>query len=145
MKRKHVVLAVAAILGLGLSFLAGRAAANSAAFAFTMELRAVNGEKNKKFHSLDAGELTLSGAIWVVSKNRGSTAAPEVVEIKVKKSGLLASEVCSVSLTPNTIFNAKRSFEKSCGKVESGTYWVFVTRPRSDGWHLKGSGSLVTK
>lgn len=144
MKRGHVMLVVAAFLGLVLAAFARKAAASSAAFAFTMEKRAVWGNKNKRLHTLDAGELTLSGGVWVVSKSRGSSSAPDVVTIEVHK-GQEENKVCSVSMVPSTTFNDKRAFDKSCGRVESGSYWIFVSRPNEDGWHLKGSGALVTK
>jgi hypothetical protein len=52
--------------------------------------------------------------------------------------------VCSVSVTPKIIFNDKSAFEKSCGHIDSGTYWIFVARPNEDGWHIQGSGTLAT-
>ena len=145
MKSRRAACVMTALLGVGLAILAGKAFANSATFAFTMELRAVHGNKNLKLHALDAGELTLSGAVWVVSKNRGASSTPDTIDIAVKKDNALKSQVCSATVIPNTVFNAKRSFEKSCGRIESGTYWIDVNRPTEDGWHVKGSGTLVTK
>ena len=144
MKQKLVMLIAAGGLGLAIAIGTGKAVANSAAFSFTMEMRAVWGNRNGKFHTLDAGELTLSGDVWVVSKNGGANSTPDVVTIEVHR-GTGVSAVCSVKVTPSTTFNDKRTFDKSCGRVESGSYWVFVERTNPDGWHLKGSGTLVTK
>lgn len=146
MKRKHSRLIAAVIVSfLAIGAFAGRAVANSSGFGFTMEQRYVNGEKNKQLHALDAGELTFSGNVWVTSKNVGATSAPEVIEIAVWKIGVLGSRVCAASVTPNTIFNDKRSFSRSCGRIEGGTYWIEVSRKKVDGWHIKGSGALATK
>lgn len=145
MNRRIAFLVPAAAMALAFAVLAGRAAANSSAFSFTMHRRAVNGQKNGKLHRLDAGELTLGGSIWVVSKDGGARSTPHTVKIKVMETGVLGSEVCSVSATPNTIFNAKRAVDKSCGRVESGSFWLLVSRSDDDGWHLQGSGTLSTK
>lgn len=145
MKRKIAILVPAAALALAFAILTGRAAANSAAFSFTMHRRAVNGKDNNKLHPLDAGELTLSGSIWVVSKDGGARSTPVPVEVTVKKNGLISSTVCTTVVTPDTIFNAKRALQKSCGHIESGMYWIFAVKNQEDGWHLQGSGSLATK
>jgi hypothetical protein len=143
-RQPRPVLVATAVSGLLLAVFAGKVAASSAAFSFTMEKRAVWGNRNKKLHALDAGELNLSGGVWVVSKNRGSSAAPDVVTIEVHK-GQEEDKVCSASVVPSTQFNEKRTFDKSCGRIEAGNYWVFLSRPNEAGWHLKGSGALVTK
>jgi hypothetical protein len=59
------------VAALVLAVFGGQAAANSVTFEFYMERRAVDGSKNLKRHALDAGELTLSGAVWVVNKDGG--------------------------------------------------------------------------
>jgi hypothetical protein len=137
-------MAAVVLVGLAAGSLAGRAAANTAAFSFVMERRAVHGKGNGKLHALDAGELTLSGGVWVVSKNRGSTSTPTEVEIAVYRDGQEA-EVCSVTVKPSTIFNEKRSSEKTCGRVETASYWLLVSKKNDDGWDIKGSGTLTTK
>lgn len=129
---------------------AGKAVASSAAFAFTMKLRYVDGERNKQLHTLDAGGLTLSGNIWVTSKKARATSSPSAVTVTVYKTGIIDSEKCHVSVTPDRIFNNKVSFSKSCGQVEAGTYCVKVSKPKAiddtgDGWEIQGSGTLSTK
>lgn len=150
MNRKYTrVMALAIVFGL-VSVATGRlAAASSAAWEFTMKLRAVDGERNKTFHALDGGVLTLSGSIWVTSKLARATDEPQPIRISVQKRGLFNSEVCTLSLTPERTFNKKNSFSMSCGSVVDGTYFLFLSKRKSiddtgDGWHIQGSGTLVT-
>jgi hypothetical protein len=115
-----------------------------------MDNRYVDGQKNKQIHSLDAGELTISGDIWVTSKNARATSSPQSISLRVAATGLFGSTACTVSVTPDSTLNKKRSFSKSCGRIESGTYWIEVSKDKAidktgDGWHLRGSGSLTTK
>lgn len=140
----------AVALALALATVAGRALANSSAFAFTMNMRHVDGEKNKQSHALDAGDLTINGNVWVTSKRARATSTPESITFRVAETGLLGSTVCTVSVTPDTIFNSKRAFSKSCDRIKSGTYWIEVSKGQAidkmgDGWQLQGSGTLTTK
>jgi hypothetical protein len=149
MKRICLKLVVAAVLVVS-AMLARKAIANSSGFSFIMNLRYVDGEKNKVLHTLDAGDLTLSGKVWAISKRARTTPEPESIAITVYKTGILNSEVCSVSVTPSKVLNDKVSFSKSCGQVESGTYCVKVSKGKAlddtgDGWQLQGAGNLTTK
>src|SRR5262245_5974976 len=97
---------------------ASSAAANSSSFSWTMNNRFVDGEKNKMFHPLDDGPLTLSGDIWATGKKSRATSDPESITIRVLKRGVFNSEACTVSVTPDKTLNKKKSFSKSCGHVE---------------------------
>lgn len=130
-------------LGIALAVIASQAVANSAAFSFVMERRAVHGKRNGKLHALDAGELTLNGGVWVVSKAVGASSSPVSVEIVVYKEP--ETKVCSAVVTPSKIFNDKRSATTSCGRVDAGNYWIFAVKDDVDGWHVKGSGTMDTK
>jgi len=147
-----ILTAATAAMTVGFVFAAfsHRAVASSAAYSFTMLLRCVNGEKNKTLHPLDAGSLTISGTIWVTSKVARATAEPDPITIRLYRSSLFNSEICTVTVTPDRVFNKKTSFTKSCGDVEAGTYFFIVSKPDAidklgDGWHIQGSGALVTK
>lgn len=147
---RRVALIAALAMALAIAVFAGTAMANSSAFAFTMELRFVSGERNKKTHALDAGELTLNGNLWVTSKKARSTSKPKPIAIRVAETGLLGSTICTVSVTPDTIFNNKVPFSRSCGRIKGGTYWIEVSKDQAidktgDGWHLQGAGTLTTK
>ena len=151
MKRSYANLILpAALVGALIGFVTGKAVASSAAFAFTMNLRYVDGEKNKMLHTLDDGDLTLSGDLWVTGKKSKATSDPDSISISVYKKGLVNSELCSTSVIPDRIFNKKVAFSKSCGHAESDTYFLTVSKGEAldktgDGWQIQGSGSLVTK
>lgn len=150
MKRKYLNITAATFAIVAIAVFAGSAVASSAAFAFTMNLRYVDGKKNNILHTLDAGDLTLSGKIWVTSKKARAASNPEPVTITVWKPGIVNSDKCSVSVTPDRILNQKVSFTKSCGHIESGTYFIAVSKSDAfdksgDGWQCQGSGTLSTK
>lgn len=150
MKRKLARLVAAVVMaGVPTFFLAGTGVANSASFAWTMNLRFVHGKKNGQLHSLDAGELTLSGKIWIHEKAARTASSPDKVTVEVLKDTFLDNIVCTVEVTPSTTLNSKKEYSKACGRVESGKYWLRIYKPKSlddtgDGWRSQSSGTLTT-
>lgn len=152
MKRKFLELVAATVpAGLAMVVFAGRAVANSSAYAFTMKLRYVSGRDNNRPHTLDAGELTLSGQIWATNKSVRSTSTPQPITIEVAKPGLFSPvPICTLSVMPDVILNSKRPYSRSCGRIEGGTYWIIASKSKTwdksgDGWRIQGSGTLTTK
>ncbi len=152
MKRKMVKRVAAMVLaGLVMVVFAGSAVANASDYAFTMNWRYVSGKENKRFHTLDSGELTLSGKIWVHQKRYDASPVPLPVRIEVLKG--IDSErdvVCTLEVTPDVILNSKRAYSKSCGRIEGGSYWLRISKSKTqtsdgEGWHSQGSGTLTTR
>lgn len=140
------VVGVAMVIGLG-----GVSVANTARFTFIMQCRYVGGDKTGVTHVLDAGELTLSGAIWITDKRLANPATePATVTIELMQGDHFKTSFCSVEVTPDRIFNRRTNFSKSCGRIEAGTYWVRVWKKGArdkdgDGWHSQGDGILTVK
>ncbi len=141
MKLKFVkYLAAMVVASIVIAIFAGTAAANSSAYTFTMALRYVSGKDNKTFHTLDAGELTLGGKIWITDKRPDADSTPMPISITVIKAGLLGPEVCTVTVTPDTILNSPRAYSQLCGHIEGGMYWLRISKRQArsrdgDGWH----------
>lgn len=132
-----------------IALLAGRAVASSSSFSWVMNNRQVHGQNNGRLHALDAGELTLSGKIWITEKKGKSATTPLPITIKVFKEGSERDAVCSVTVIPDTAVNNKKEYSKSCGRIESGKYWILINKdgadnPDGEGWHNQGTGSLIT-
>ncbi|MBK9258425.1 MAG: hypothetical protein IPM54_01155 [Polyangiaceae bacterium] len=131
-------------------------ASSSSPFNWTMQWRLVNGRTNKRFHVLEAGTLTLSGKLWIHEKRRGAPSRPMRIKIEVVKEsndGTDSDEknsLCSVIVTPSTTLHERTEYSKSCGRIETGKYWIRVNKFEAesgdgDGWHNQGSGILVTE
>lgn len=150
MKRNFATLVgTAALPCLALTIFGGEAAASSSSFAWVMNNRQVNGQKNGRLHALDAGELTLSGKIWITEKKAKSASTPLPITIKVFKEGSERDAVCSVTVIPDTAVNNKKDYARSCGRIEGGKYWVLINKdgadnPDGEGWHNQGTGALTT-
>lgn len=151
MKSKRIGYALSTIVALLVVAIASSAIASSSAFSFTMFLRVVRGDRNKMLHSLDAGELTISGEVETTgSVASPATKKPVAVSFEVRQKGtILSSSVCSASVTPDPALSKKVSFSKSCGKIGKGIYYIIVSKDyqakTGDGWHITGSGTLVTR
>ena len=132
-----------------LAGLAGGAAANSSAFSWTMRWRYVGGDRNSRYHALDAGALTINGKLWIYEKARASASSPLTIQIEVLKENDEKNVLCTLTVVPSTILNDKKEFSKTCGRIETGKYWVRITKPGAtnhdgDGWHNQGAGTLAT-
>jgi hypothetical protein len=122
-----------------------------------MEWRFVSGRANRRFHVLDAGTLTLSGKLWAYEKRRAGAAQPQAVKIEVLKDDGNDGQddedrtaFCSAIVTPSAVLNERKEFSTSCGRVESGKYWIRISKPTAqshdgDGWHNQGHGTLSTQ
>ena len=150
MQLRHTKVAAAALAGL-MALLCGTALASSLSFAWTMNNRYVNGKTNGRFHTLDAGELTLSGKIWITEKRAAAASTPLSISMSVVKEQDSSERdaVCTVTVTPDTTINNKKEFSRSCGRIESGKFWLLIDKvgasnPDGDGWHNQGSGTLTT-
>lgn len=128
------------------------AAANTASFAFTMEHRAVLGKMTGVYHSLTAGDLTIEGEIWITGRDpRTSISTPDTVSIEVlEKTTMVKHSICTVQVTPDRIFNRRIRYSLSCGHIDTGEYWLSVSKKKQresdgDGWHSQGAGKLTTK
>lgn len=130
MRRRFVALAAVAVMtALAIILPGGSALANSSAFTWAMRFRYVSGKDNKKSHSLDAGELTVSGKIWIFEKNAKATSSPGAITIEVWKDGTLSDDrVCALTVVPDTTLNSKKEISRSCGRVESGSSGSKSTR-----------------
>jgi hypothetical protein len=151
MQQRDVKLVSAALLtGSTLLLFAGGAVASSSSFKWTMDHRYVSGERNKKFYNLSAGVLTLNGSLWITLKRAAAASAPLPISIMVVKQGSTErNATCTVTVIPDTVVNAKKAFSKSCGRIDSGEYFVVINKdgannPDGDGWHNQGSGTLST-
>jgi hypothetical protein len=152
MKRKLGKLIVAAVLaGLATAVFVGSVGADSSAFTFTMNNRYVNGKANHKLHTLEAGELTISGQIWLHEKRRGAATTALPIQIDVVKDTFMARDVvCAVTVVPDRTISAKTAYSKSCGRIEGGTYFIRATKvgaenPDGEGWHNTSAGTLTTQ
>lgn len=126
------------------------AQASSSGFSWTMNLREVDGYKNRQVRHLEGGTLTLEGKIWIHEKIRTANPTPEQVRIEVFRDEFGKDpSICSVLVRPSTILNDKRDFSRGCGRVETGNYYLVIAKPHGkddvDGWHNQGSGSITTK
>jgi hypothetical protein len=151
MKRRLVKLALVVLLaGIVSAGAEEPAYASSSTFTWVMNKRQVHGKKNKKFHDLDGGELTLSGKIWVTDKKAAAASSPLSITIKVVKENDSEDDaVCSLTVIPDTTVNTKKDYTKSCGRVPTGKYWVHINKdgaenPDGEGWHNEGNGTLTT-
>lgn len=115
-----------------------------------MNRRYVGGRKNGRFHSLDAGNLTVNGKIWIHEKRAGADSSPSPVTIEVLKGDTDSKDsiICTLVVAPSTTLNDKKSFSKPCGRVEGDKYWLKIYKgghsEDPDGWHSQGSGTLDT-
>jgi len=120
------------------------ALANSSSYSFTMDYRYVNGKDNGVTHGLSAGSLTNSGSLWAYRKAAGAV-GPYSVTIAVVKDEIIDDTICTVSVTPSTTLNEKKSFSKACGSVPTGVYYIEAWKTNDDGWDIKAQGTLTTR
>jgi len=60
--------------------------ANTSSWSFTMDYRYVNGAENGIYHKMDAGEMSISGKIWIYSKDSWFGETPNRIKYEVWKS-----------------------------------------------------------
>lgn len=142
--------ALMVIVAMATLTLVRRAIANSAAFAYTMNWRHVDGAKNNKLHHLEAGALNIEGKLWIHEKRAKTSASPMAIRFTVFRDEVGRDpSVCTLLVTPSETPNERRAFSQSCGTVATGSYYVAVSKPDAsaedgDGWHNQGSGMLTT-
>lgn len=137
-----------AIVILALMVMSLPAIANSANYSWDMAYtgRYVNGYNNGVTHSLTAGTLTNSGSLWEYFKSATSNATPWDITIEVEKVGTFWDTlICYETVTPSITLNQSVSYNDACGSVTSGTYYLIISKPGTDGWSTAGNGTLTTQ
>ena len=120
--------------------------ANTSSWNFTMDLEKLDGEKNKVYHSMNSGDLIISGDVWTYSTDHGPAKNPVAVRIWIYQSVKgIDRNVGSVMVTPTNKLNQKIHFEKLFRKQQSGKYYFYIFKLKNDCWNVKGAGTLKTK
>lgn len=108
----------------------------------------LNGENNGVYHSMDSGNLTISGSIWVTMIMGGDPPPPEAFYFQVWKNNTwFDTKICtSGGVTPSVMVGPAyaESFSKNCGSISSGDYYLVIWRGDADDREVEGSGTLVT-
>ncbi len=126
-----------------LMIFAGTAGANSSTYSFTMDRYYADGKKNEVTHNLTAGDLTITGKIWIYKKLVSAFAHPFQVTLVVLKSGtFFKQEICRQTWAPST---TESTFLTRCGHIDGGTYWIEVAKENDDGNLLRCEGALTTQ
>jgi hypothetical protein len=123
---------------------AAPAIANSASYAFTMDLRYVNGSVNGVFHTLSGGYLRNSGYIWIYSKDGGASSDPNSVTIEVWDTDGIDNKVCSLTVKPYATVGLKKSYAKGCQSIDPDEYYIVAWKVEDDGNNIKDTGTLST-
>ena len=124
--------------------MASPALANNSGYFFIIDHRYVNGSSNGVTHGLDAGNLTISGELWVYQKYV-KPVGPHPITIEVWQAGFFDKSICSVTVVPSTTIGKKTSFSKDCGLVPTAVFFVVGWKVNDDGWDIKTTGLLTTK
>jgi hypothetical protein len=103
----------------------------------------VNGKDNGIVHTMTAGTLSHTGAVWQY-QTAPNPVGPNQVHIEVWKDTLFDDLICTVTLTPYTTNNLKKYFSKNCGTISAGNYFIVVWKVEDDGRDDKGTGTLYT-
>ena len=98
--------------------------ASTHGWEFTMKLREVNGDDNGMRYSVSKGSMTNTGVLTY------------------KKSGLIHTNLGHTTVIPS---RSGKSFSKSYGIRDAGTYYLKFAKTNDDGWNIKGSGRLETR
>jgi hypothetical protein len=117
--------------------------ASTHGWEFTMKLREVNGDDNGMRYSVSKGSMTNTGVLTVTSLDKGAADSPYPVYAYVyKKSGLIHTNLGHTTVIPS---RSGKSFSKSYGIRDAGTYYLKFAKTNDDGWNIKGSGRLETR
>lgn len=107
--------------------------------------RVVDGSRNGQFHNLSSGVLRNSGQIWATSTDPVHQPSPITVNIDVTKDDFFDSLTCRVSVVPSQIINNGTQYDKNCGTIAAGSYYLLIWKSTDDGWNEAGQGDLVTQ
>ncbi len=119
---------------------------DSSAWSWTMDLRFVSGDENGEYHYLDEGNMSLSGDIWVTSKDPGALSSPYQVTYYIYESKTGFDEfIGTTTVTPYSTINTKKSVSGSWGSQDGGKYYIEAGKLEDDGFNLASSGTLVTQ
>jgi hypothetical protein len=119
--------------------------ASGSFYSWSMSNRVVDGSRNGQFHGLSAGALRNGGQIWATSTDSVRQASPITVNIDVMKDELFDTMVCRVSVVPSQIINRGTQYDKNCGTIAAGSYYLLIWKSTDDGWNEAGQGDLVTQ
>ncbi len=131
------------------SMVAERALANSSNFSWRMDKIQVDGDRNGRFHVLDAGRLTIEGQIIITERMRASASTPLPIQIQLFPKDSTTA-VCTFNVDPDRAVGAAKAFSASCGEIRAGSYWLRMkkegaSKPDGDAWHNRGNGTLTTQ
>lgn len=120
--------------------------ANTSSWSFTMDYRYVNGAENGIYHKMDAGKMSISGKIWIYSKDSWFGKTPNRIKYEVWKSSFgLDENVGKGDVIPQLPEGTEVEFSKSFGEQKSGQYYLVFYKIDDDGYNIKGSGILKTE
>ncbi|SDY85337.1 hypothetical protein [Thermoactinomyces sp. DSM 45892] len=145
MKRKQKILGFGvASLMFGMMALPMVALANSSSWEFYMDRAEVNGDKNKEYHYMNAGNMKLSGSVNIDSYANGNLKI-QTLNFTVKEWVDWSPDrlVGKTSVTPSK--SDRRSVSATFGKQKQGKYYIVVAKQKDDdGYNISGYGDLIT-
>ena len=122
------------------------AASSIGSWEFDMQYTLVDGNKNKEYHELDEGEMSLSGGVYAYSKDTLRSTKPNKIYFAVResRSGIDRS-VGTTSVIPSLVLDKKVTVKGAWGEQKAGKYYLQIYKLDDDGWNIKGAGILKTE
>jgi len=122
--------------------------AASHSFSFDMQFREVNGSKNGRYYSFDAGNITIKGEARHYAVPSGSTPKSNVSINVYQKRSLWADRSLGMHKIPLSTkvtdgFTPWVSFSKTYTNQPKGKYYIVVSRPVEDGACVRGYGTIT--
>jgi hypothetical protein len=108
----------------------------------------IDGSVSGRFYTINAGNLTNIGSLWVTSAYPTAFNPPAYFLISVKKSVVGPDPtICTTArITPSLMVGSQYavSYNKNCGTIAKGTYYLYIERNKVDGREVQGGGSIQT-
>lgn len=120
--------------------------ANSSSWYFLAfyDKTTVNGKANGVFHTMTAGQLTISGTLKTTAIY-GTALTPKGWYFEAWKVGLIDSKKCTIGpIAPPVSLNQTISFSNVCGTIPAGKYYLIIKRVAPDNREVQGNGTLKT-
>ncbi len=107
----------------------------------------LNGSVNGQTYQLDAGTLTNSGTLAIdfeeSEANLNTTTAYDwKIEVVRERWGPNESICVTDAIELNTANGGSNSYNKDCGTIIAGEYYLVIFRTDSNGFVVEGNGSL---
>lgn len=137
-KIKQNVLAVATVMVTFFAF-GTMTFASSSSYEFTMNYRVVDGKENDTYHSLNKGDVYISGSHYEYSTDKGAVSSHYDIHYVLLRDRFGPDLNCgSITCTYN---------ENPSGKIgkadkKSSKYYIQVYKVEDDGHNIKGSGTV---